>query len=134
MLQLIWFDNLKSFITITDDQQYEIYTIESTYNLRLKIRLRTYLPKSLNNIIKEKIFLRTDQYHLFIYYERINEQKRLRLLNPQFQCIQSYSIDKCFRRDEHIYSHDNGQVIGLAIDHEYVTIILTNIYIYIFFH
>jgi hypothetical protein len=64
--------------------------------------------------------LRTDESHIFIYYERINEQKRLRLLNPTFECVQSYSIDKCFQRDEHIQSHDNGFVIGLAVNQEYV--------------
>ncbi|CAF4235312.1 unnamed protein product, partial [Rotaria sordida] len=80
MIQLVWFDNLKSFITITDDSQYEIYTIESTYNLRLKISLRTCLPNNNNNnIIKDQIFMRTDEYHIYIYYERINGQKRLRL-------------------------------------------------------
>lgn len=120
MLQVVWLDNLKSFVILTDENQYEIYTIESTYNLRLKIRLRTCLMKTTDDIIKEKIYLRADEYHLFIYYERNNGQKRLRLLNPTFECIQSYSIDKCLQRDEHIHSHDNGIVIGLGVNQEYV--------------
>ncbi|CAF1216757.1 unnamed protein product [Adineta steineri] len=122
VIQIVWFDNLQSFVIITDDKQYEIYTIESTYNLRLKIRLRTCLPKHNIDIIKEQIFLRTDEYHIFIYYERLDKSKRLRLLNPTFECIQSYSIDKCFQRDEHIRSHDNGFVLNLGVNQEYVVL------------
>lgn len=120
IIQLVWFDNLKSFVTITDNNRYEIYTIESTYNLRLKIRLRTCLPQTTNEIIKDQIFLRTDESHIFIYYERIDGRKRLRLLNSTFECIQSYAIDQCLQRDEHIHSHDNGLIIGLGVNQEYV--------------
>jgi hypothetical protein len=120
MIQLVWFDSIKSFVVLTDDNQYEIYTIESIRNLRLKIRLRTCLTKSNNNIIKDQIFLRTDEHHIFIYYERVDGRKRLRLLSPTFECVQSYSIEKCFQRDEHIHSHDNGFVLGLGINQEYV--------------
>ncbi|CAF1061856.1 unnamed protein product [Rotaria sordida] len=123
MIQLVWFDNLKSFITITDDSQYEIYTIESTYNLRLKISLRTCLPNNNNNnIIKDQIFMRTDEYHIYIYYERIDGQKRLRLLSSTFEYVRSYSIDKFFQIDEHIHSHENGSVVGLGINQEYVVL------------
>ncbi|CAF3645036.1 unnamed protein product [Rotaria sp. Silwood1] len=122
MIQLVWFDSLKSFITVTDDSQYEIYTIESTYNLRLKISLRTCLPKNHNDIIKDQIFMRTDECHTYIYYERIDGRKRLRLLSPTFECVRSYSIDRFFQTDEHIHSHDNGFVIGLGINQEYVVL------------
>jgi hypothetical protein len=120
IIQLVWFDSLQSFVTLTDDNQHEIYTIDSTSSLRLKIRLRTCLPKHDNDIIKDQIFTRTDEFHIFIYYERIDGRKRLRLLSPTFECVQSYSIDKCFQRDEHIRSHDNGFVIGLGVNQEYV--------------
>ncbi|CAF3160339.1 unnamed protein product [Rotaria sp. Silwood2] len=122
IIQLVWFDSLKSFITVTDDNRYEIYTIESTYNLRLKITLRTCLPKNNNDIIKDKIFMRTDEFHIYIYYERIDERKRLHLLSSTFECVRSYSIDKCFQTDEHIRSHDNGFVMGLGINQEYVVL------------
>jgi hypothetical protein len=120
MIQLVWFDSLKSFVIVTDDNHYEIYTIESTYNLRLKIRLRTSLPKSNIDIIKDQVFLRTDDSHIFVYYERIDGRKRLRLLDSTFECVQSYSIDTCFQRDEHIRFHDNGFVIGLGVNQDYV--------------
>jgi hypothetical protein len=116
MIQLVWFDSIKSFVILTDDNYYEIYTIESTYNLRLKIRLRTSLPKSNIDIKTEEIFMRTDECHIFIYYERIDGKKRLRLLDSTFQCVQSYSIDKYFQS----HSHDNGFVIGLGVNQDYV--------------
>lgn len=120
VIQLVWFDSIQSYVALTDDNQYEIYSIESTYNLRLKIRLRTCLPKGDSDIIKNQIFMRSNEGHIFIYYERIDGRKRLRLLNSTFECVQTYAIDKCFQRDEHIRSYDNGLVIGLGINQEYV--------------
>ena len=120
LLQLVWFDHLKSFVTITDHQRYEIYSIQCLSNLRLKIRLHTCLPSTNSDIIKDQIYLRMDDNHLFIYYERINGRKRLHLLNPTYECVQSYPIDRCLQQDEHRHSNDNGFVLGLAVNQEHV--------------
>ncbi|CAF1479705.1 unnamed protein product [Rotaria sp. Silwood1] len=91
-------------------------------NFRLKISLRTCLPKNHNDITEDQIFMRTDECHIYIYYERIDGRKRLCFLNRTFECIRSYSIDKCFQTDAHIRSHDNGFVFGLVINQEHVVL------------
>lgn len=114
LLQLVWFDHLKSFVTITENPRYEIYSIQCLTNLRLKIRLHTCLPAPADDLIKDRIYLRTDDEHLFIYYERTNGRKRLRLLNRMYECIRSYPIDQCLHKD------DQGCVIGLGVNQDYV--------------
>jgi hypothetical protein len=120
IIQLLWSDSLQSYVTITDENQYEIYTIESTYTIRLKISLRTNLPKHSSEILRDRVFLRADDAHLFIYYERTDGRQRLRLLNSTLECVRSYAIDQCFQTEEHISARDSGSVIGLGINREYV--------------
>lgn len=120
----MWYDCLKSFVALTDNNQYEIYTIETTYSHRLKICLRTALSKNSNDIIKDKIFMRTDENYLYIYYEKMDGQKRLRLLNSTFECVQSYPFHHFFQNDEFIRSHTDCCVVGLGINQEHVRIFL----------
>ena len=48
------------------------------------------------------------------------DENDLRLLNSSFECVQSYAIDRCFEREEHLRSHDNGTVIELGVNQEHV--------------
>jgi len=113
IIQFVWFDQIKSFVVLTDHQHYEIYTIELTNSFRLKIRLRTYLTTKIDEIHKEKILLQTDANHLFIYYEKLNERKYLRLLNLSFECVRLYSLDK--------YVSSQEKILALGIDDRHVS-------------
>ena len=116
ILQLVYFNVLKSFVAITDETDSNIYTIDVTHQSRLKIRLRTCLPKHSSVILKDRLFLRTDECHLFVYYERENRQKRLRLFSPTLECVRSYSIGHCLERAMSTLQGNTGSVVGLAVN------------------
>lgn len=119
ILQLAWFNPLRSFVALTDESQWNIYSIELTSNGRLKIRLRTFLPKHhQSEIIKESILLRTDDSQLFIFYQRTNGQKRLRVLNETFELHRTYLLDQCFASEQ---IRPVNQVGGLAVNQTHVS-------------